>query len=274
MTFRHILFPTDFSPQCDHIVPSVIEMVRRFRSRLSLLNVLERPASWPAMDGSVVEGLPDLKQFETQHQQELESFRNAKFPSTAATVVPKTGDPARAIGEYAKANGVDLIMMPTHGYGRFRAALLGSVTAKVIHDTHCPVWTSVHSEMLHNPPYPCRLILCAVADLEKSVETIRSAGSLAHKMESSLMLVHAVSQEETSPAEIRSKLQELESSAGVSVPIHIASGEIEAVVTHTAKDHHADLIVIGRGHSPEKFGTLRSHVYSIIRESSCPVLTI
>jgi nucleotide-binding universal stress UspA family protein len=275
MTFQHILFPTDFSTQSDSIVPSVIEMVRRFRSRLTLLNVLETPAPSPAMDGSVVEGLPDLREFERQYQQRLESFRLTNFPSTIATAVLRTGDPAHAIGEYAKASGVDLIMMPTHGYGRFRAALLGSVTAKVIHDTPCPVWTSVHSEMLHNPPYPCRLILCAVDDVDQSAGTIKRAGLLAHKMESSLMLVHAVSQERTrSEAEIRSKLQALESSADVSVPIHIATGQIEAVVTHTAKDHCADLIVIGRGHSPEKFGTLRSHVYSIIRESSCPVLTI
>jgi nucleotide-binding universal stress UspA family protein len=274
MTFQHILFPTDFSTKCDHIVPSVVEMVGRFRSRMTVLNVIETPASWPASDGSV-EGLPDLKEFERQQKQKLETFRNTKFPSTGATVVLKTGDPARAIREYANANEVDLIMMPTHGYGRFRASLLGSVTAKVIHDTPCPVWTSVHSEMLHNPPYPCRLIVCAVDDLDKSVDTIKSAGSLAHKMESSLMLVHAISQDKKkSKAEIRSRLEELEASAEVSVPIHIGTGEIEAVITHTAKDHCADLIVIGRGHSPETFGTLRSHVYSIIRESSCPVLTI
>ena len=40
----------------------------------------------------------------------------------------------------------DLIMMPTHGYGPFRRFLLGSVTAKILHDATCPVWTSTHLE--------------------------------------------------------------------------------------------------------------------------------
>jgi hypothetical protein len=34
-----------------------------------------------------------------------------------------------------------MILMPTHGYGPFRQMLLGSVTAKVLHDSKCPVLT-------------------------------------------------------------------------------------------------------------------------------------
>ena len=37
-------------------------------------------------------------------------------------------------------------MMPTHGYGKFRSLLLGSVTAKALHDAKCAVWTAAHSE--------------------------------------------------------------------------------------------------------------------------------
>ena len=36
--------------------------------------------------------------------------------------------------------------MPTHGYGPFRRFILGSNTAKVLHDADCPVWTGVHVE--------------------------------------------------------------------------------------------------------------------------------
>src|SRR3954454_10922410 len=108
---------------------------------------------------------------------------------------------------YAERHSVDLITMPTHGYGPFRAALLGSVTAKVIHDTRSPVWTSVHAEKIHNPPYPYRLIVCAVADLEASIPVIQRAGEIAGAFESSLVLVHAVpSSERRTESEIRSGL--------------------------------------------------------------------
>ena len=60
------------------------------------------------------------------------------------------GDASEVITKYAAEHGTDLIMMPTHGYGVFRGLLLGSVTAKVLHDAVCPVWTAVHVE--ETPP--------------------------------------------------------------------------------------------------------------------------
>ena len=54
-------------------------------------------------------------------------------------------------------------MMPTHGRGPFRRFVLGSVTAKVLHDAPCPVWTSAHLDE-NSTPMPSNLsnILCAV----------------------------------------------------------------------------------------------------------------
>ena len=46
----------------------------------------------------------------------------------------RRGDPATEIVRFAHNERVDLILMPTHGYGVFRRLLLGSVTAKVLHD--------------------------------------------------------------------------------------------------------------------------------------------
>jgi hypothetical protein len=70
------------------------------------------------------------------------SFLKSEFHNIPTTRLMREGDPARAIIEYAEDEKVDLIMMPTHGYGPFRRFLLGSVTAKVLHDVKCAVWTS------------------------------------------------------------------------------------------------------------------------------------
>jgi nucleotide-binding universal stress UspA family protein len=37
-------------------------------------------------------------------------------------------------------------MMATHGTGLFRSLLIGSVTAKVLHDARCPVWIATRAE--------------------------------------------------------------------------------------------------------------------------------
>src|SRR5207245_2957797 len=71
--------------------------------------------------------------------------KTVKHPDLAAGAIVSLGDPAAEITHYAEKNQVDLIMMPTHGYGRFRNMLLGSVTAKVLHDAHCPIWTAAHT---------------------------------------------------------------------------------------------------------------------------------
>jgi nucleotide-binding universal stress UspA family protein len=184
------------------------------------------------------------------------------------------GSPAGVIARYTDRNPVDLIMMPTHGCGTFRAALLGSVTEKVIHDTQCPVWTSVHTEKINNPVYPYRLIVCAIDDLESSIPVVRKAGEVASAFESSLLLVHAAgSSEKRTESELRSRLEQLGWSGEVSVPICIEAGAIADVITRTAVRYGADLVIIGRGRSTKALASIRSHVFGIIRESPCPVLT-
>jgi hypothetical protein len=42
----------------------------------------------------------------------------------------------------------------------------------------------------------------------------------------------------------------------------------------TAQEYHADLVVIGRGELQELFGRMRTHVYSIIRETPCLVISL
>jgi Universal stress protein family len=61
-------------------------------------------------------------------KQRVESFLKSELQNISTTRLMHEGDPARLIVEYAEKENVDLIMMPTHGYGPFRRFLLGSVT--------------------------------------------------------------------------------------------------------------------------------------------------
>jgi Universal stress protein family len=45
MEFQHILLPVDLSKPCEQIVLWVVEMVKRMRARLTLLNVWQSPYS-------------------------------------------------------------------------------------------------------------------------------------------------------------------------------------------------------------------------------------
>ena len=197
------------------------------------------------------------------------------------------GDAAQIIDDYAQEMGMDLIMMPTHGYGLFRTLLLGSVTAKVLHDTPCPVWTGVHMEDAPAVSSEFATIMCAVDRTEDSVATMRFAGRLAQDNHAKLFLVHAVPGSEIAPdkyfdrdlrqyleQEARKAIAQLQEAAGVAAHLCLGAGEVSHVVRDSALGHSADLVVIGRGLATRTLGRLRSSVYSIIRDAPCPVISV
>jgi nucleotide-binding universal stress UspA family protein len=49
------------------------------------------------------------------------------------------GTPAQTIVNYADANGVDLIVIATHGFAGMKKLMFGSVALRVLHDSHVPV---------------------------------------------------------------------------------------------------------------------------------------
>lgn len=48
-------------------------------------------------------------------------------------------DPAGTISDYAQKNGVDLIVIATHGYTGLKKMMLGSVALGILRESHIPV---------------------------------------------------------------------------------------------------------------------------------------
>jgi len=69
------------------------------------------------------------------------------------------GDPAHEIAEAARSHNAGLIIMATHGYWTLCRLLLGSVTAKVLHETQCPVLTGAHLEESESREFSIRRVL-------------------------------------------------------------------------------------------------------------------
>jgi nucleotide-binding universal stress UspA family protein len=51
-------------------------------------------------------------------------------------------------------------------------------------------------------------------------------------------------------------------------------GPVSKVVQAAAAHHQADLIIIGHGKVHGALGRLRTNAYTIIRDASCPVLSL
>jgi nucleotide-binding universal stress UspA family protein len=263
-----ILFPVDFSPRCDATAVHVEALAVRFHARLILLHAVEVPF---ALIGSRDFAPPG--DFIAAHvrnaRSRLNSYLAADLKQVGAERLVVESDAAQAVLKHASANNVSLIMMPTHGLGPFRRYLLGSVTAKVLHDAPCPVWTSAHIEDAPQPDKPAfDRIVCAVDFGPASERTLRWASQLAVEYDARLLLVHAGQPEHASP-----KAAELLEKTGAAAGIRIQPGEPAKVVGAIAEQEKANLLVIARGGAGAG-GGLRSHAYAIVRNAPCPVVSV
>ena len=276
--FSKILFPIDFSERCLGAARFSIPLAERFHSEITLLHV-EPP---------LAEVYPDRSsELEISPEKRLRDFLCAAFAHLNVKRVLRVGtDVAEEIVRYARDDGSDLIMMPTHGYGAFRRLLLGSTTAKVLYDARCPVWTGAH--LAQGPPAEWinpTTILCAADNDAGTEKALRWASQLASTLDADLVLVHVEPRltrseeydseefDEQVIAEANEKMTKLQRAAGTRAQVVIRAGIVPHAVAKAVKDFEADLLVIGRRSDPASEG-LGLNTYGIIRESPCPVVSV
>ncbi len=281
---KHIVFPVDFSNRSKSVVPFVAEMARQNDAKVTLIAVAQPHyesgiAGAPTLDPELI--LVDVKS-------ELDRAFLNDFAGVKVERIAILGDPGRAITDFVNANDVDLVMMPTHGYGPFRQFLLGSVTARVLHDSAVPVWTTAQAGGVTGAERLApHTILCAIEASPVSIELMRWAASLCKKLGATLCFVHAVPAievlpesgmdlefEETLLDNAKRRIQDLEKTADIEVPICVGTGTVADVVREAALQHKADLVLIGRGTLQETMGRLLTRCYGIIRNAPCPVLSV
>lgn len=288
-SIQKVLMPVDFSaawPGASHYGAA---LARQFNAEITLLHVL--PYANFAGGGmeytpSVLENLAEEQKIYARKQ--LDGFLAEELSGVKVNRVLLEGDPAGTIVDYAHNEHMSLIVMPTHGYGPFRRFILGSVTAKILHDAECPVWTGVH--LAEAPPVEqivFRHVGCAVDLGPQSRCALRWAAEFASKFGAPLSLFHATLDLDGRVGEyfdpdwrlqIRTmaheEIDKLQAELGTTAKVHITSGDVASKVSAAVSDDGVDLLVIGRGSSSGVFGRLRTHSYAIIRQSPCPVVSV
>ncbi len=288
MPLSHILVPVDFSERGAGAARYAEAVMRRFDSRLTLLHVLPPPHyEFGAMEvgGSVLEEL--FKNRSEQARRDIDAFLAEELPADRTRRLLVEGDPATQIVKIAHDEQAGLIVMPTHGYGPFRRFILGSVTAKVLHDADCPVWTGVHLEAESVEQIHFRKVVAALDLGQQSERTLMWAARFAEGAGAQLSLVHATPNLEGQAgeyfdpdwrkhieAQVREQVDALQQRLGTHAPLLVDSGDAATVICELAQEAGADLLVIGRGSAAGVFGRLRANAYSIIRQSNCPVVSV
>jgi nucleotide-binding universal stress UspA family protein len=288
---KKILVPVDFSENSAIAARHAGDLARHFQSEVTLLYVNELAVTH-TMAGPLGYGISSLEATRAEHierrQKELDEFGGAELNGVSVKRVMRCGDPAQRIVEHSLAEKADLILMPTRGYGVFRRLLLGSVTAKVLHDAECPVWTGTHLAEPSTPaPTEVRHVICAVDFGLQSKKALRWAADFASEFGAKLTVVHAVvatppnlperyvhqwHDEARSGADERLRCLLLD--INVEAATLIVENDVPTALSSAAGWTKAGVLVIGRSCVPGRAGRLGSDAYGIICHAPCPVVSI
>jgi nucleotide-binding universal stress UspA family protein len=288
-SLSEILLPTDSSSQCVDVARYAAGVASHFSSKITLLHVLAplNPA-FAAFGSSAMLG-EVLAHRKEETCNSLNLYLADKFRGIAVKRIISEGDPAEIITSYCASERVGLVMMPTRGCTAFRRFFLGSVTAKVLHDVNCPVWTSSHvTDRRPAVSVIPKVMVCAIDRTPDGELILKWAADLAAHLQARLIVANAIPSLEfylkthfleadrrrSLIGDARAKiLRMLQGSRMPGAEVRVEGGSVPKVVQSAVEDSRADLLIIGRASNGGR-GRLRTHSYALIRESVCPVISI
>jgi nucleotide-binding universal stress UspA family protein len=135
--YRNVLVAFDGSPEAELALAHATAMAQVYRARLALVAVIAPPplVAWQAPGGA--RAVRDSEELDLDTR--LRAAADRVPDDLSITTRLLDGDPAREILRAAREGGHDVIVLGSRGRGRMTAALLGSVSNRVMHDAEVPV---------------------------------------------------------------------------------------------------------------------------------------
>jgi nucleotide-binding universal stress UspA family protein len=142
---KKILVPFDFGEPAEHALDFAQKLAPSFGASVEVLYVVPYlpSAALPIPELGAIplaaHAVDEMEEDARTRLQEALSPEDTRHRFLRKTV--KVGDPRAQIVAYAAAEGVDLIVMGTHGRTGAARFLLGSVAERVVREAPCPVLT-------------------------------------------------------------------------------------------------------------------------------------
>src|SRR5437868_2036814 len=139
---KRILVPLDFSECSLSALDFALGLALKLGARVTLLHVVE-PAIVPQDKFSISSGLNEANQnLVAACRERLSALVARKLVHCAADeTLVRLGHAHSEITDTAKALGVDMIVLGTHGSTGLKHLLLGGTAERVVRHAHCPVLT-------------------------------------------------------------------------------------------------------------------------------------
>jgi nucleotide-binding universal stress UspA family protein len=281
LSLKNILLATDFSPGSETAVKYAQAIARRHASRVHTIHV-NSPNSYNLLD-------PDAFAI-TFNGPEANSKNIADVLHGLLTGLPsqtplRQGAVWEVIGDVARRNEIDLLVLASHGRHGIPRLVLGSVAEEVFRNVSCPVLTvGPDVKPCNSREMKIKKVLLATHFDAGSTAPLHAA-LLCNEFGAGLTVLHVADENKVASNGKTSKelAQQLtsvvppEASLWQKPACVLKYGLPSANILEVAQQMRADLIVLGARH-PEP-ARINSHLpwataARVIAEAECPVLTV
>lgn len=300
MSFRNILFPTDFTPHARSALKYAAAFAREGRGRVILFSVQTGsvPANLMTLPERVL-GDQDNQWLKQLRGQVRDLLTDPLFEGLEVEPVIVAGEPAHEIANAVRDYDIDLVTVVTHGRRGLARALWGSTAEEIIAEAPCPVLTirppqrDFVEHRAHDTEINLNRILLATNFRPSSIAATSLARELAAGTNAELHAVYVIGDyfEQISVmfpegaraalsrmrAEVNDRMQSFAGEEDGRVTTHIAEGRPYVEIVRLAEKTDADLIVIGTSLHASLFGgapALGSEIERVVRNAPCPVLCV
>ena len=141
------MVPLDGSDLAECVMPHVEAIISGFKSKevvlVRVVDPVRLPASVPAL-GKFGFTEKDRRQLGENRKKAAKAYLekmagNLDIPGTAINFKVLEGNPASMLTDYANENGVDLIMIASHGRSGVSRWVMGSVAERIVRTSCTPV---------------------------------------------------------------------------------------------------------------------------------------
>jgi len=295
---KSILVATDFSSASEKALHHALSIARYYDAKLYVMHVVSSLGL--TMNGPDAVAAATTAALRDAMLAERKLVENGALRDLRHQVIVRSGDIWNELQAEIKQQGIDLVVLGTHGRTGVKRLVLGSVAEQIFRSACCRVLTvgpgspaNAHLEPDGTP----RLLLFATDFSDASLKALPHAISLANQRGSNLVLLHILSavpdveghrwytaadvveMRRAAESDARKRLQPLIANIPLAAEPQLAVnfGEPAEGILRSASKLDPEVIVLGlkcRSHVESTSHLPWSTAYDVVCNASCPVLTV
>jgi nucleotide-binding universal stress UspA family protein len=290
LMFDSILVPTDGSDHALEAAEHGAALARVFKADLHVVSAVDIQTAVGPFNAGGLE--PEIRaRLQADAEEKITAVTEAiALPGSVQTDI-LTGNAVTEILAYCEDNGIDLIVMGTHGRTGVKRYVAGSVTEAVVRKAEVPVLTVRATDQNHVDTYSDILVPTdgsefAAAAVEPALEIAATFDARVHALHVVDLGDVAFSADYTLPTELINHLQEEGEAAteelaarardaGVDAVTEVLTGYPAREILDYAEENDIDMIAMGTaGRTGLSRFVLGSTTERVIRHAEMPVLAV